>query len=729
MGGSIRWSNVGVIFRREVRDQFRDRRTLFMVFALPILLYPILGIGMAQLAATFEQKPRTVVLVGAENLPDAPSLLTPEKNRFLEAFFDRPSEAARLHVETTLDTRKPLDTPEAARDLIRGGVADAVVVIPKDVVLRLKEAGTADVPVLFDSTDEPSEITGRRVRDVLERWRDQIVTARLERDGKPPGYTEPVRVATEDVAPANEAGGSLWGRMFPFLLVLMALTGAFYPAVDLCAGEKERGTMETLLISPASRGEIVLGKFFTVMLASVTTAVLNLVSMGLTGIQLAASVGGMGAGGSRLATAITPPATSAYLWMLLLLIPLSGFFSAICVALAVLARSMKEGQYYMTPLYLVTFPLTLVTLAPEISLDLFYSVVPITGVALLLKALIVGDYGVARQFFVPVLVPTIIYALIALRWAVDQFKREEVVFREAEVFDLKGWLRFRIHDKSATPGPSLAAFGFALILSLSWFSGLALPRLFEWLDVPKSWEGLVGMGAVHVGVILGVPLLLTLVFCSRPGQTLRLRRPAGRDLLLAAGLALAINPAVRELAHYVGVLFPASEVVRSQLEKIAEQVPNLWVGLLIFALVPAFSEEIAFRGFILAGMEKSYDTRTAIILSSFLFGFLHVLISLFQQLFSATLLGLVLGLLAVQTRSIWPGILFHFLNNAQAILIQEASRDPSFARATSWLFRDREEALYQWPIVVGGGLVSAYLLVVLARSRRRGKPVIAETMG
>ena len=93
------------------------------------------------------------------------------------------------------------------------------------------------------------------------------------------------------MATAQRGGGQRLGRLFPFLLVMMSLTGAFYPAIDLCAGEKERGTMETLLISPASRTEIVMGKFFTVMLASVMTALLNLVSMGLTGLQLASQVG------------------------------------------------------------------------------------------------------------------------------------------------------------------------------------------------------------------------------------------------------------------------------------------------------------------------------------------------------------------------------------------------------------------------------------------------------
>src|SRR5436309_15786011 len=98
--------------------------------------------------------------------------------------------------------------------------------------------------------------------------------------------------------------------------------------------------------------------------------------------------------------------------MILLQIPLATFFSALCLALAVLARSMKEGQYYMTPLYLVCLPLIFLTLAPGIELSLFYSLVPITGVSLLLRALILGEYNVAWRVFLPVLVPTIVYGAV-----------------------------------------------------------------------------------------------------------------------------------------------------------------------------------------------------------------------------------------------------------------------------------------------------------------------------
>lgn len=464
--------------------------------------------------------------------------------------------------------------------------------------------------------------------------------------------------------------------------------------------------METLLISPASRSEIVLGKFFTVMLASVTTALLNLLSMGLTGIQIASRLSDAGPkGGGRMATIIAPPPASSYFWMMLLLIPLSGFFSAVCVALAVLARSMKEGQYYMTPLYMVSLPLILVTLMPEVSLNLFYSLVPITGVSLLLKSLILGEFTLARQFFLPVILPTIVYGWVALKWAVDLFKREDVVFREAEVFDLRLWLRHLVRDKEPTPGAGPAILCFTLMISLTWFLMLAL----------STAAPLRTLVVGHLAII-GPPLALTLLLCSDPARTLRLRAPRVRDLAIAGGLALTLNPMVREIARFVGQVFPASEAIRGQLAEMAREVPSLAVAVLIFALMPAITEEIAFRGFILSGLGKSYRTGTAIVISAFLFGFLHVLLSLFQQLFGATLLGLVLGLIAVRSRSLWPGVLFHFINNAIGVLIVDAARHPGLASLSDALFRDQAEAIFRRPIVAVASLLSVALLILLWRS-------------
>jgi sodium transport system permease protein len=715
----MRWANVWVIFRREVRDQLRDRRTLFMIFVLPILLYPLLGIGIVQLSLKFEQKPRTVVVLGVEHLPESPRLLNERGDGFDSALFDSPSDAERLKVRVEQD-KEYWGNPEHRREALRTGEADAVVLIPPDLRNQIDDSRSLNIPIAYDSADERSQITYLRVREVIARWNERIVLERLKRDQKPPSYVEAVQPVAVDVASREESGGSVWSRLFPFLLVMMALTGAFYPAVDLCAGEKERGTMETLLISPASRTEIVIGKFLTVVLASVMTALLNLASMGLTGVQLAHLVSSVMPAGSKQVPSVTlqPPTLLSAFWMIVLLIPLSGFFSAVCLALAVLAKSMKEGQYYMTPLYLVALPLIFMSMAPGVELDLFYSLVPITGVSLLLKALMQHEYAVARHYFLAVLVSTIVYGAVALRWAIDQFQREGVLFREAERFDLRYWVRHLFRDKEPTPTAGEALTCFVLMLTSAW----AL------LNVMSTSLG--AMAAGQVAFILTPPVAMGFLLTSDPRRTLRLYWPKGKYLALAVGLALALNPLVNELGMVVDYLFPLSESVKRVFSQLMFKIPNAWTALLLLALVPAVCEEVAFRGYILSGLQRSYRTRSAILFSALLFGFLHVLLSLFQQFFNAVLLGLVLGLLAVRSRSLVPCILFHFLHNSLALLRGLPIREvlgPSAAewierhRIASWFYRDPDKGLYHWPWLALGAVLAMLLVTGLLRDTDRSR--------
>jgi sodium transport system permease protein len=716
----MHWSNLYVIFRREVLDQVRDRRTLFMIFVFPIMLYPLLGYGILQVTAAMEKKPRLVVVVGAEHLPGDQPLLNAEGNGFDPGLFDSPQEAALLLVQTERGDG-PWGNPENRAQAVRTGRAEAVMVIPADLPAQFREKNDVEIPIDYKSVDEPSQITYLRLREVLDRWKRGIVDQRRKQDNLPRGYAQPIQVKGVDVATAQEVGGSAWSRIFPFLLVLMSLTGAFYPAVDLCAGEKERGTMETLLISPATRAEIVVGKFLTVMLASVLTAVLNLVSMGLTGIQMAARAGGPSTmeTGRRAAAAamLSPPTPLSALWMVVLLIPLAAFFSAICVALAVLARSMKEGQYYMTPLYLICLPLIFLTMMPEIELNLFYSLVPITGVALLLRALIMGDYQTAVRFFLPVMIPTVVYAAVALRWAIDQFQREEVLFRESERVNLVHWMRHLVRDRRPTPTGVQAMLCFVLILTASWF-------LLQYMAMKGLGASLAGIAAGQFMVLIP-PLIMAVMITSSPRRTLRLYWPAGRYFALAVAFVVALNPLVNQLRHLVEQWFPISSVIRESLGQVMSQVPSLWVAIGVFALLPAVCEEVAFRGFILSGLEHRRRTRSAILLSALMFGFLHVLMSLFQQLFNASLLGVVLGLLAVRSRSLLPGIVFHFLNNAFAIGQASWLKALDSAGLSSLLYRDPGEGLYHGIWIALGGVVAALLFIYLwkvDRPDRAGDP-------
>ncbi len=663
------------------------------------------------MATAFEKKPLTVVVVGSENLPDSPPLLNASRDRFHRDLLESssPEERDRLIVKTE-PASSSWGNPKWRQAALHAGLADSVVIVPPDTKTVVLKGDAARLPVAYNGADEKSQTCNALVRAVLAEWKDHIVQGRLERDQKPASYIEPVKVERQDIATRDEISGNIWAKLFPFLLVMMALTGAYYPAIDICAGEKERGTMETLLISPASREEIVLGKFFTVVLASVVTALLNLLSLGLTGWQIVRQFGTIqpaGPSGKSLDAVFGAPNLEATVWIVALLIPLSVFLGALSVALAVLARSMKEGQYYLTPLFLFVMPLTMITLMPGLELNLFTSLVPITGVALLLRTLMQGKYYMAAQFSLPVLVPTILYGVFALRWAVEQFQNEAVLFRESERFSVRDYLRHLIRDRRPRPNAAMAILCFALMLTSAWF-------LSPYLGANPT--SLILGQAIF---ILGPPLVMTFLLTSDPLGTLRLRRFCAIDVALAALLAMAIHPLTSELRPVVERLFPVPEAIKAILTKLTSALPNLGAAVFALAVVPAVCEEFAFRGFILSGLMRRNRKVSAIVLSALLFGFLHVLLSLFQQLFNATLLGLILGLIAVKTDSLWPCIVFHASNNALAVLGGTILADPRWKSLAASLYRSpktgQPQGTFQWHWIVLGAIVTAALLVELAR--------------
>ncbi len=363
----------------------------------------------------------------------------------------------------------------------------------------------------------------------------------------------------------------------------------------------------------------------------------------------------------------------------------------------------------MTPLYLASLPLILITLAPEVSLNsVLQPGADHRGLALAQSPDPRRLRHRAPIYFLPVLLPTLVYAWIALRWAVDLFRREDVVFREAEAFDLKSWLRHLVRDKEPTPNAGSALFCFALMLSLAWF-------LMQALGTTTS--PVKGMVLGHLAFILGPPVLLAVLahVGPTPNAPTPLAPRARSGPRRRTGLELEPDRP--------GARFPRREA----LPRLGGDPVSAWRRW------PARSPTWAWRSWSSPCCRRSPrnspsegtsfpawsgpTTRaTAIVLSSLLFGFLHVLLSLFQQLFGATILGLVLGLLAVRTRSLWPGVLFHFINNALGVLTAEAAKHPRLTTLSGWLFRDTGDAIYRTPVVAATTSIAFGLLYVLWRS-------------
>jgi sodium transport system permease protein len=569
--------------------------------------------------------------------------------------------------------------------------------------------------IIHSTANEKSELAFARLAGVLQRWSEQIGEDNLIQSGVPKIAARPFLVGSADVADATHRGASFWAKILPVLLLLWALTGAFYPAIDLCAGEKERGTLETLLCSPAERSEIVLGKLLTIMLFSMLTAVLNLLSMGMTGWMVMTQMPGLG---------LPPPV--AIVALAIALVPMSALFSTLCLALAAFARSSKEGQYYLMPLLCITLPLVVLPMSPGVELNLGNSLIPVTGVVLLLRSVLEGNYWQAAQFAPVVAMVTLIACLLSIRWAVEQFNSEAVLFRASERLDLGLWLRRLWSHRQPTPTVAAATCCGTLILMANFFLSVSLAPM----------QGLGGFVrtvlTTQLAVIAAPVLLMTLLLTRSPRQTLLLRRPPWLAVPAAALLAVAVHPVSNVLQSLVRQLYPVSESIRPALEKMQEMFhqANFWTLVLVIAVVPALCEELAFRGFILSGFRHLGHKWRAIVFTALLFGLTHGIV---QQSVMACVLGIILGFLAVQSGSILPGIVFHVVHNTLAvtnarIMPEMVPHAPLLRKVMAPI--DGGGCAFTWPVAVVGLLAAAMLLLWFGRLRGPKSPEeeLAEAM-
>ena len=437
-----------------------------------------------------------------------------------------------------------------------------------------------------------------------------------------------------------------------------------------------------------------LGKLLTIMVFSMVTAALNLLSVGITGSLVFRQMENFGG-----------PPPLAVVWLSLALLPVSALFSALCLALASFARSTKEGQYYLMPLMMLSLPMAVLPMSPGVELDLGNSLVPISGMVLLLKTLLEGSYVHALQYAPVVLAVTLAACWAAVRWAVEQFNNESVIFRESERFTIGLWLRQLMRDRGPTPSAAEALFCAVTILVLSFvFRSSA--------SVPPGFEGFARVTlALQVAVILAPALLMTVMLTSSPRQTLLLRLPRWKMVPAAALLAVAMHPFIVAANWLVVHLYPIAPDMQRLVDDVQTKFTSADLGLLVLcvAAVPAVCEELAFRGFILSGFRSLGGNWRAIIVTALLFGVAH---GFLQQSINACLLGLVLGYLAVKSGSLLPGVVFHFLHNAMTVLSARVTPEliDRFPAVGFFLHAGADGPSYRWLAYVFGGVASLTLL-------------------
>jgi sodium transport system permease protein len=399
--------NIAVVYQKELREALRDRRTLISSFLVPLLLFPLLTAGFGAVSVyivgrAMQESPKVMILGGE----DSPNVL--EQIRKTE----------KISVVSTV--------PDWKKQIIDKEVR-AAIDVPPGFEAAVEQQKPVTVRIYMYKNEMNSEIAAERLEKSLKKFNEGIVAKRLAAKNLAVSVLTPFEVKQENVAPEEKVWAELLGGLIGYMVVLLCLTGGMYPAMDLTAGEKERGTIETILSSPISRIDLVLGKFLLVLTASLVTAVLSVTSMslsfsGLNSLHLFT----MSERGevSAIMLHLSPTAIFSIFIMAL---PLAVFFSACLMAISIFAKSYKEAQTYISPLMILVIVPAVAALLPGAELNAKMSLIPILNASLLCKELVAGTYH--WNYIAIIFLSTCVYAAVALFLAVKMFQREDVLFR------------------------------------------------------------------------------------------------------------------------------------------------------------------------------------------------------------------------------------------------------------------------------------------------------------
>ena len=700
------------VFKKDGLELLRDRRTLFVNVLLPVLLYPLMLLFLIQVwQLTRAQKtpaPR-VAVVDVEPalvafLKDPPPEVQPGEATPPAA---TPASPATVAEEPKPESGRPkpvviepapevlvelrtlaraVDAAEIAATAAENeakaskGKVDPEVRARQDaaraaLLARIRGDDLAAIYVLVDLSGPADAAVGRhRVLAAKDDAHSEYDDARYavglaihayERDLQKRALAavqlderalDLVDSQPVELAPRAQSTRSRLAGIIPLLLVIMAVSAAFYPAIDLLAGERERGTLESLLSWPVKRKDLFVGKLLVTIAAATISVVLNICSLGFT-VVLAGSqlVSSSGAGGNFSGLGAIGAGTLVLSFIALL--PVIIAISAVSLALGGRAASAKEAQNYLTPVFLVVTMAAGVAMVPGARPNLALDLVPITGPVLALKEAL-------RASSIPWLhlglstAASIALAAVIVSWSVRLLDSEAFCYPGLV---RAGWGRFRVWGARQIAPSALEVMAVFAVCAAGFLLG---SKVFA--NAPAA----ISVVGPLVLFVLLPPLVHAWLGDYPPQSTLHLAR-ADRGSLLRGVLAIPLAVVSSLLIGDLQPKLPPSPDGADQMNTIITSIRaagGLPLLLACVALAPAICEEVLCRGTLLSGMRHSLGKWGGVIMSSFLFAVLHLSPERFLPQFT---IGIALGVLTLRSGSLLPAMIVHFGHNAALLLLQE----------------------------------------------------------
>ena len=609
---------IKTLYKKEILDVLRDKKTVIMMLVVPIVLYPLLiiaGLGIVSgVSNSLSEHIYNVAVIGDDALA-------------------RELRGYDLEEKYSLKLVEVEDVDKALSD--------------EEIDAYIEASGTGEklsLKIRYISSVTNSNYAAGLVSDLLKSYSEDKTESMLKTLGlDSDAIMEPVKIEFADASTNEETAGSLMASILPFMLVVSLLMGTMYPAIDTTAGERERGTLETLLTLPVSNTEIIVSKFLVVATIGVISSILNIISLGGVGIymyKMASSYmqtsGGISMG--KFAPAI--------IICILCILAFAIFISAASMCVTAFAKSYKEANNYITPLALVVMFASFVGFIPNIKLSNTMALAPVANICLLIRDMLTFKFDAGAVLLV--LVSNVLYGILAIMFLGRIYNSEAILFGESaagvQIFE-------RRKNIKSGEVPELGDVVLVIAVTL-----VAMIYIGGAIQSALGYYGTLGTQLI----VLLIPLGAAVYTKKDLRETFRLKKCGIRYVI--GGLLMIIGAIIVGvmLSAILGLIFPESTREASELQ--ASLVGDSFFAMLFMvALVPAICEELMFRGYVLSAFEKRFKPTAAMLITACLFGLFHLSIVRFIV---TAFLGYVLCYVAHKSRSIIPGMLMHFTNNA-----------------------------------------------------------------
>lgn len=737
---------IKTLVKKEMLDILRDKKTLIMMVVVPVLLYPLILIGMtmamSMIMQSQEETVHTVayeadcVHAGMAQGGDVYSLEHAAVDKS-EAFksdecllCSAVAELERLYEENQeeLDWKmKFIPAEEAGEASVRltiseetskksvsqgaADTADAGVIqqreiknsVPEPVQLNRMEKSEAAVPQLhaeitYASSSQDDRYTRQALEELLELYREELLICSLKSEGLEENFLYPITYEAVDQSSATENFGMDIGGSIGMMLIVTILLGAIYPAIDATAGEKERGTLETLLTLPVTNFQMIMSKYLSVAAFACITAIISLLSLG--GSVLFLIFGFSTEMVEELQGFSIASLLSVAPMLLLNMIAMALLATAICMCFCVFAKSFKEANNYVTPVLLVVMFASMVAMIPSIHLDYKTAMIPVANVSLLVKQIISGQFDL---MLAGVAALVNLGCSILLVWILAKmYDSENILFAD-------GFRSFRIFQKRSEIIPGTVPATGDLLISIT-----ALFLLLMYVGSAASVHlGFWGT-AVSQLLILIVPLLILWYMKSDKKQLLSFNVPVLKYIPGSVFLYIGTYCLVMAISSVLTWwMAKSTQNLNKSFEVVMEQ--PFWILLLVIAVMPAIGEEILFRGFLMGSLKERLGGKWALFISALVFGVFHMSL---VKLLPTALLGASFAYIVQRTGSICVSMALHFINNAISILIMKY---PEKAMKLIPVLAKEQLAWSESLIVASVGIILAGVGILLLRKGREAK--------